>query len=141
MNASDLERRLNVVDGCIYHFQILGVVPLGFAAFDVAIVSLGALYLLIQRLLEVLYLVKIVGERGTLARLNERPLQTLDLLLLFQLLNLLRQINLVIQKVHFGDAVAVRNRHVITVDRQLARKVAVLLASYLRRLVCLLLVP
>ena len=47
VNASDLQRRLNVVDGCVYHFQILGVVPLGFAAFDVAIVSLGALYLLI----------------------------------------------------------------------------------------------
>ena len=84
---------------------------------------------------------KIVGERRTLARLNERPFQALDLLLLFQLLNLLWQIHLVVQQVNFRDAVAVRNRHVITIDRQLARKVAVLLACYLWRLVCLLLVP
>ena len=70
VNASDLQRRLNIVYGCIYHFQILGVIPLRFATFDVAVIPLGALYLLIQGLLEVLYLMKIVREGWALARLN-----------------------------------------------------------------------
>ena len=84
---------------------------------------------------------KIVCEGGTLARLNERTFEALDLLLLFELLNLLGQINLVIQQVYFIDAIAIRNRHVITIDSQLARKVAILLTCNLWRLICLLLVP
>lgn len=91
-------------------------------------------------MLEVLHL-KVVGEGRTLARLDQRPLQALDLLLLLQLLDLLRQVHRMLEQVDVREAITIRYRHnMIAIYRQFPREVAILRARDLRRLVRLLLV-
>lgn len=106
VHAAYLQWRLNIIYRCIYHFQILRVCPLRLATFDIAIISLRALDLLIQGLLKVLYL-EIIRERRALARLNQRPLLALNLLLLLELLDLLRQVYLMVEQVYLRDTVAI----------------------------------
>jgi len=57
-------------------------------------------------LFEVLNL-KIIGKGWTLAWLDQRALQALDLLLLLELLNLLRQVHLMVEEVDVSEAIAI----------------------------------
>lgn len=120
---------------------------MGLATLDVPIVSFRILYLLVQRLLQILNL-KIIRESRTLTRLHQSSLQIFYFFLLLELLDLLREIDWrwlswlgPLKNFHFSDTITIRNRHMIAMNGKLPRKVPIFLTSQLRCLVSLLLVP
>lgn len=146
LHAANLQRRLDVVYGRINNLNVFGVADasLTFATFGVSVVPFVALDLLVQRLLEVLglhtHLEFLLRESGALALLDQGPLQTLDLLLVLEILYLLRQVKARLNQVHVGHSIPIRNRHVVAVDGELPGEIPILRTCDLRSLVGLLLV-